>query len=326
MGPVSSTLHAPGAARRLALGTVQLGLSYGVANTGGQVPEDEAGRILLLARRSGLDTLDTAIAYGASEAVLGRLGLGGLRVVTKLPPWPGEAAAQGLSVAAWVRQSVRGSLARLGLSRLHGLLLHRSADLLGEEGPALYAALAALRAEGLAARVGVSIYAPGELDALVEAAPRFTGLAPNAVGARASLARGALDLVQAPFNVLDRRLLRSGWLARLHGAGVEVDARSVFLQGLLLMDAARRPRRFAAWEPLWRQWEAALREQGASALEACLAFALGQPELERVVVGVDSAAQLHDIVQASGRAEVRVPDALCSDELALIDPSKWSAE
>ncbi|MGP1664729.1 MAG: aldo/keto reductase, partial [Rhodanobacter sp.] len=70
---------------KLALGTVQFGLPYGIANPGGQIGRDDAGQILALARESGIDTLDTAIAYGDSEACLGAVGTKGFRVITKLP-------------------------------------------------------------------------------------------------------------------------------------------------------------------------------------------------------------------------------------------------
>lgn len=74
--------------RRLALGTAQFGMRYGVANRVGQVPAGEARRILERARTAGMDTLDTAAAYGASETLLGSVGVADWIVVTKLPPCP----------------------------------------------------------------------------------------------------------------------------------------------------------------------------------------------------------------------------------------------
>lgn len=102
---------------RLALGTVQFGLAYGVANRVGQPSEDSAAAIVAAARRAGIDTLDTAIAYGDSERRLGEIGVDGWRVVTKLPPMPAGTS----DVGEWVRRSVDGSLARLGVTRAMGL-------------------------------------------------------------------------------------------------------------------------------------------------------------------------------------------------------------
>jgi aryl-alcohol dehydrogenase-like predicted oxidoreductase len=308
-------MHAPAVpqepradARRLALGTVQLGLPYGVANQAGQVPVEEGARILALARSAGLDTVDTAIAYGTSEEVLGRLGVAGLRVVTKLPPLPADGLESHAAVLGWVRTQVQGSLARLGVPRLHGLLLHRSTDLCGRHGLALRAAFEALVGDGVAVRTGVSIYDPAELDALARSEAGLVGV----------------SLVQAPFNVMDRRLVRSGWLARLHDAGAELHVRSAFLQGLLLMTPALRPPRFARWAPLFAQWDAALAALDRTALEACLGFVLAQRQVDRVVVGVDSATQLQEIVSATGRGTLVLPEALSSDDPLLINPSTWN--
>ncbi len=167
---------------RLALGTAQFGQPYGIANQAGQVSAAEAAAIIACARENGWDTLDTAITYGHSEQRLGEIGVREWRVVTKLPAVPESCR----DVAAWVTTAVRESLARLGISKLHGLLLHRPEQLTQPQGEALYGALLAVKCAGMTDGIGVSIYQPEELDALW---PRF-----------------ALDLVQAPFNVLDRRL------------------------------------------------------------------------------------------------------------------------
>jgi hypothetical protein len=286
---------------RIALGTVQFGLRYGIANRAGQVGRDEAAAILVHARSMGLDTLDTAIAYGESEQRLGEIGVGHWQVVSKLPPIPESCT----DVDAWVRDSVRGSLERLGIAKLHGLLLHHSQQLLGARGHALYRALGALKDRQKVEKIGVSIYGPDELEALW---PHF-----------------ALDLVQAPLNIMDRRFATSGWLMRLHEAGTEVHVRSVFLQGLLLLNDANRPEKFKAWQPLWDQWHRWLQDEALTPLQACLGFVLSQPEIDRVVVGVDSLTQLHGILASVDDRTVIPPRVLMSDDPELINPSRWNA-
>lgn len=69
---------------RLALGTVQFGMSYGISNTAGQVPQDEVAKILDYCKANGIDTLDTARGYGESEAVIGQFDLSPFKIVTKL--------------------------------------------------------------------------------------------------------------------------------------------------------------------------------------------------------------------------------------------------
>jgi aryl-alcohol dehydrogenase-like predicted oxidoreductase len=254
-------------------------------------------RLLACARSLGIDTLDTAVGYGESEALLGSVGVAGWRIVSKLPPgaWEGEAAR--------LRERLEGCLARLGVPRLAGFLLHRSRDLLGPGGAALYRALAAAREAGLVERIGVSIYDPAELDLLV---PRF-----------------GLDLVQAPFNVLDRRLETTGWLDRLVAGGTEVHTRSAFLQGLLVMAPGARPQAFARWAPLLAAWDRWLAESGQSAVQACLGFVLSSPGVDRVVVGFDNAQQLLEAAAAADGPHSLPPATLSSTDVCLIEPSRW---
>lgn len=286
---------------RLALGTVQFGLPYGIANRVGQPSLAEAARIVADAHAAGVDTLDTAVAYGSSEARLGEIGVADWRVITKLPAVP-----DGLTdVRRWVRDSLGASLERLGVSAVTGLLLHRAADLCGRVGPDLGRALRDERDAGRALRVGVSIYDPSELDAIW---PDFQP-----------------DLVQGPYSVVDRRLDTSGWLDKLAAHGCEVHTRSVFLQGVLLMPSDARPVRFARWPEVWSAWANWLSESGRSPLEAALAHALAHPGISRVLVGVDSVAQLDAIVSAAGGLPLAAPQGVASADLDLIDPSRWHA-
>ena len=284
---------------RLALGTVQFGLPYGIANTGGQVSQQEMIAILQYARNAGLDTLDTAIAYGESEQRLGEVGIREWKVVSKLPAMPESVA----DIGVWVREATSAALGRLRIPRLYGLLLHRPAQLLETGGEALYEALAALKRDGVVQKIGISVYGPDELDALI---PRFQ-----------------FDLVQAPFNAIDRRLVTTGWLARLRQAGVEVHVRSVFLQGLLLMNAERRPVFVQRWRELWEKWDAWLRANDLKALQACLAIVLAETAIDRVVVGFDNQHQLIEAVTVGGLDRRATPLDLNCDDLELINPSLW---
>jgi hypothetical protein len=287
---------------KLALGTVQFGIPYGIANQQGQVSKTEAAAILAYAHNAGMDTLDTAIAYGDSENTLGTLGIGGWNVISKLPPMPADCN----NVDAWVDEQLAASLQRLKVSSLQGLLLHRPEQLLlPKQGQQLYQALRRLQEEKQVAKIGVSIYQPGELDALLAVYNGF-------------------DLIQAPFNILDRSLINSGWLQKLHDAGTEIHIRSAFLQGLLLMPSSQRPEKFHRWQALLQQWDAWLEHNQLTALEACLHYPLSIPEISKVVVGTDSLVQLQQIIAASNRHDIPLPpDTLQSHDPQLVNPAQW---
>lgn len=285
---------------RLALGTVQFGIPYGIANKDGQVTRSTAKAMLQLAAANGIDTLDTAIAYGESEACLGETGVQGFNLVTKLPAVPEGCA----DVKDWVGAQIAASFARLGVNSVYGLLLHRPDQLLGSNGRELFNAMRDLQEAGLVQKIGVSIYAPNELDALFR--------------------QYRFELVQAPFNLVDRRISQSGWLQKLKQEGVEIHTRSAFLQGLLLMTKSAMPSKFTPWTPLWNNWHDWLACHSVSPVQACLAYALSFPEVDRVVIGADSEIHLAQIIDAAQHGiSDEFPDLRCDDE-NLINPANWS--
>jgi aryl-alcohol dehydrogenase-like predicted oxidoreductase/RimJ/RimL family protein N-acetyltransferase len=255
----------------LALGTVQFGMNYGIANQAGRVPPEEVKKILAFAGEQGIDTLDTATGYGESERVLGMSPLERWKVITKI----GSVPIKCDDINSWIFDQIHGSLGRLGISALHGLLLHNPGQLLEPFGNQIISALKEAQQRGLIRHFGVSIYDPAELDQLTRVCEP--------------------TIVQAPFSILDRRMIESGWLDRLSGMNVEVHVRSIYLQGLLLMNGAERPQRFERWNPLWSAWRDWLQEAALTPLQACTRYALSFPQISKVFVGTDRLRQLMDI-------------------------------
>lgn len=285
---------------RLALGTAQFGFSYGVANNSGQIDLSQGKLLLNSALKNGINTLDTAIAYGNSEMRLGQIGVEKWHVVSKLPALPDKCE----NVKGWVVEQVHHSIIRLGIDQLYGLLLHKPQQLLDPNGHLIYQSLIQLKADGLLNKIGISIYDPSELDLLCK---EFD-----------------FDLIQAPFNILDRRILDSGWLTKLSNLGIEVHTRSTFLQGLLLMSEKDIPTKFDQWTLLWLEWFNWLKKSELSALEACLGYVLSFSEISKIVVGVDSITQLNQVIQATRGVPLNVPDKLKIDDINLINPANWA--
>jgi aryl-alcohol dehydrogenase-like predicted oxidoreductase len=283
---------------RLSIGTAQFGLEYGVQNSG-KVPIKEVGEILKLAQRHQINTLDTAILYGDSEKVLGEVGIDNWQTISKIPELQGGCK----DITKWVFNSIEMSLKRLKINQLYGLLLHHPKDLIGVSGEKLFLALQSCKDLGMVRKIGISIYDTSELDVIL---PRYN-----------------VDIVQSPFNVLDRRLEESGWLERLHSSGTEIHIRSVFLQGLLLMNRGNRPELFNRWDLLWDDWENWLEQNQISSLRACLQFVLSYPEIDRIILGVDSVANLEEILLNINEVNsIPKPNFDCGDD-ELINPTHW---
>lgn len=286
---------------RLALGTAQFGLGYGVTHQGGPVPDPEVGRILAQALSGGLDLLDTAAAYGDSEAVLGRHEAAvTFRIATKILPL--RVPRIGAADIQNVQQGFARSLSRLRCATVDVLMVHHADDLLVPGADALWEALVAERSAGRVKRLGVSVYDGATALRVAQAFP--------------------VEVVQLPLNALDQRSILDGSLAQLHARGVEVQARSLFLQGLLL-DHSRLPVPSPAAVDAFRRWDASCREAGVAPIEAALGFVRSRPEIAHAVVGVQSLPQLQALLAAFAReTALDWPELACDDETVL-DPRLW---
>jgi aryl-alcohol dehydrogenase-like predicted oxidoreductase len=289
-------------ASRIALGTAQFGLDYGVTNRAGKVPEEVARAVLARARVLGIEWLDTAAAYGTAETVLGRLAspASGFRICTKVV----SAADAGDPIGGAQRQ-FEASLARLGRSGVDVLMIHDAQQLLGADGTALYRWLAAQKGAGRARAIGASVYDGAQALALTE--------------------RFRLDWIQLPLSVLDQRALVDGTLARLKSHGVSVQARSALLQGLLLADPQHLPAAFAAAGVPLARVHAAAAASAVSALGLALGFVANVAEVDQIVLGVESPAQLDECVRALGTPAAAGWRELACDDPAVVDPRRWPA-
>lgn len=287
--------------RRIGLGTVQWGLAYGVTNIAGQTPADEVGRILSQARSRGIDTLDTAPLYGEAEAALGAHDLAGFKVVTKTPRFGRPRIER--SDAAELCSSFDRSQERLGIESVSGLLAHHADDLIAPGGEHLLEALATLKAAGRVKRIGVSVYTAAQIDGV--------------------LARFTPDLVQLPLNVFDQRLIVDGTLARLARMGVEIHARSAFLQGLLVTPPERLPDYFSPWRPKLEAWQNACAEMDTPPQLAAIAFVCDRPEISRCLIGVQNLGQLESSLDGLDRTSAFDASVFALDDSALLDPSQW---
>lgn len=303
---------------RWVLGTVQLGLAYGAANATGVPDEQAAGQLLATAAAHGVTHLDTARAYGISEAQIGAALAHGLserlQVVTKVRPLDDVAVdgSEGHAREA-VRASVSESLRQLRTAKVSALLLHRWADWQRGRG-AVAEEMSAIAREGTASVVGVSLSTPEEL---IEA-----------------LADPRIGYVQLPFNLLDRRWLddrvRSAVDAR---PDVIITARSVFLQGLLVAGPE------VVWPSAPGVDPSAVRRgiqelvaecDRVDAADLCIAYVMGHPFVTSVVLGAETARQVIDQASLMRRPPLtadeiaRVNSVLPAGPLELVDPSRWT--
>jgi aryl-alcohol dehydrogenase-like predicted oxidoreductase len=283
---------------KLALGTVQFGLPYGISNSRGQVPAAEVAQMLRLAAASGVDVLDTAQAYGSSEEVLGNAMSAehlDFRIVTKLKRNPSDGTV-----------SIQPSIEKLKQRKVYGLMLHSFEEYI--QTPEIYSELVKAKDQGLVEKIGFSVYSPDQVEKLIGADVRF-------------------DILQFPYNIFDRRF--DALLPRLKEAGVELHVRSIFLQGLLLMEPSALVPYFSSVSGKLSILRGLATGAGITMPQLCLADVKANSFIDRVVVGVASLGELKANLGAftgapalAGGLALEIQKCRVDDE-RIINPAFW---
>lgn len=259
---------------KLALGTVQLGLNYGINNKSGKPSRDGAFAILDKAIENGITVFDTASLYGDAEEVLGEFIASRhlenrVSVVSKMRPLTTNDFSRGVSSV--MHDEADKSIKRLRVPFLDGYLLH---DVSGIYNLEILAGLESLKESGKVKNIGVSIYE--EKDALYAA----------------QLA--SMDYIQIPYNIFDQRLDKTDFFILTKKNNITVFARSAFLQGLILMDADTIPKHLAEAKGYIQRLDAIIQEYGLTRGQAALLFSYFNGNIDYVVIGVDAAKQLEE--------------------------------
>lgn len=291
---------------RLVLGTAQFGMRYGIANKIGQPDFLSVQSIVAEVWESGVREFDTAQAYGESERVLGKVlrSLGIAReakVISKLHPAIDHQDSNALNLA------LQQTLARLGLPKLYGLMLHTE-DFLDIWETGLKDTLDKFIEQGLVERIGVSVYSPQK--------------------AARALRTNGISLVQLPSNLLDRRFEKAGVFHEAKSFGKEIYVRSVFLQGLLLMSDSDLPASMRFATTVAKRLINFANETGFSLKQLALGYVRSAYPEQKVLLGCETLEQVRenleiwsketprDIVDRVRREFQDIPEK-------ILNPSLW---
>ena len=288
---------------KLVLGTVQFGLNYGISNTSGQTAFSEVCRILEFAYSNGINTLDTAAAYGESESVLGKAlqdtNLSGkISIVSKVMPLPDGTEYD--QAEKLIRKSLENSLRNLRSDSLHTLLFHREKDW------KFFHVLQQFKKEGLIQNCGCSV----------------DGAMPEN--------SDVLEAVQVPGNLLDKRFFPFIKTARKQNCHVYV--RSVYLQGLLLMPEEKIPVSLQSLMPFRRELAALAENSGMNLAELCVRYLCSIPEIDGVLTGVETVEQLKINLSLAEKGSLPKDVMTAAEEIVpvlpekLIRPSLWKKQ
>ena len=286
----------------LCLGTVQFGLDYGIQGNGKPQFED-VSNILTYSIEHGISHFDTASAYGEAEDVLGHYiktnpdKAKEMQIISKLRP----DAFNEITKNEWAKAALdgaRSSLERIGIDHFSAYLFHNASYIFDEDA---IKSLYSVKQNGLADRIGVSIYTPEE--------------------AMKALEYKEIGAIQIPYNVFDRRLDKCGFFDKAMDNGVTVYARSSLLQGLAVMDPGNLPDRVSFAKDYLVGYDKLCKEFNIPRLNASIAYVSRKRGIDFVVFGVDNLTQLEEYISIEDNA---IPDELINriDDLFMDVPEK----
>lgn len=297
---------------KLILGTVQLGLEYGINNQTGKPSRVESLLMLEYAVKLGITTFDTAEAYGNAEKIIGEFisshGLNDkIKIISKL--LPNILDGNGRKPESVVKEEIKKSLKKLKIDVLDGFLLHTPSYFYNKD---VISGLEQCRREGLIEHFGVSIYEVEQALDVVNS--------------------GLIDYIQIPYNIFDQRLNRTDFFEIAKKNNITVFARSPFLQGLILMDEKFIPSQLSEAKKYLREFDQIINKYNFSRLEAALLFSYTTPGIDYVVFGADNIDQLKEIIgivkekkiQSFNECRKELANKFIDIEKSIIFPSLWA--
>lgn len=280
--------------KKILLGTAQFGNNYGITNNK-VLTLKEAEEILREAKSLKIDTLDTSEDYNNFK-LLKKIKINQFQIITKL------ALNEKLNKSSYNKTltKVLFNMQELKVSKLQALLFRRPMTLLKDK--YLWNKAKEMQEKNIINKLGFTIYQPEELVYLVK---KFKP-----------------DLVQIPYSIFDRRFHNSGWIDKLYDLEIEIHIRSIFLQGLLLSNTLRLPKKILKYKKTFSLYEEWLKQNKLRKIEATLSILNNDERISKVLIGVQTAKELKEIFQTD-IPSISYPDWMEFLDEDLINPSKW---
>jgi aryl-alcohol dehydrogenase-like predicted oxidoreductase len=285
--------------KKLILGTVQFGLDYGINNTGGQISEADVFHILDQAYVNEILFLDTAAAYGNSEERIGKYLNSNpdvnFKIITKFDLKENNSPIE----------SLEKSLEKLKTNKIDTIMFHNFDDFIKQKSEDI---LSLIKLKGIKFdRLGISVYTNEQIQKICKLQ--------------------LFEVVQLPFNAFDNQIYRSEYITLLKENNIEVHTRSVFLQGLFFMETDKIPNKI---KPLLKNLftlQQIANKYQVSIEALALQYALSIPDIDNVLMGVDSLEQLKSnlnnvSLKIDYKAFEEINDIIVQ-EVELLNPAKW---
>ena len=283
--------------KKLILGTANFDLNYGVKNKYKKLRIKEIKKIIIYLKKKNISYIDTAQSYNNTEKILGKENVKKFKIITKFD-FSNKDNSQNHAMKKF---SI--SIKNLKISSINTVLFHLPKVLLKKNGKKIFNEMIALKKKGYIKKIGISVYEKSELKKILE--------------------QYKIDVVQIPINVFNQSFLSKDIIKEMKKKKIEIHARSIFLQGLLLLKEKKIPKIFFKYSFIFKKWQIWLKENKINSLEACLNFISSQKCIKKIVVGVDSLEQLNQIVNFKKTKKVFDFSKLNTRFTKVNNPQKW---
>ena len=281
------------------MGTAQFDSVYGISNNKKKKLEfSEVKRILKKSKLFGIKYLDTAISYD-NDKILGKAGVKGFYINTKIPIYK---LNKNKKIKKFYENKIKTSLNNLKIKKFNSILIHNPEKLKSENGKYIYKILKGLKKQKLFNKIGISIYNFNDFNKLFK--------------------HFKFDIIQLPFNVFDQRLLKNNLIEKLNKKKIEIHVRSIFLQGLLLMNDEKIDKKFKKWKDIFKIWSKYTQNNKLIKLKTCVNFVKSYSKISKILIGVNSVNDLVEINKIKFK-KTELPYFNFYKDKKLINPTYW---
>lgn len=287
---------------KIILGTVQLGLDYGINNKLGKPSLEQSKKILDTAYNIGIQYLDTAEAYGSSQKIIGLFHKENpqkhFNVITKI-------SSDSKIDSNQLKNNVGKNIEILNVDFLYGYMFHSYNHLIGAT--KIFEKLQRIKEEGLIRKIGISLYSNHEIEDIIT---RFEGF----------------DFIQIPFNLLDNDYQRKKIIQKVRKKGIEIHTRSVFLQGLFFKDINAFPDKLKPLTPYLNTLNQLKKSHDFKTESLALQYVIQKEYIDHVLIGVDSEEQLiknMNAIHSQMSLPNKIIDNIAVSDINLLNPTNW---
>ena len=256
---------------KFSIGTAQMGMNYGILNKNKLVNDDEFKKIINYSSKFGINSLDTSPRYGDVENKIANLKLSGWQISSKFLP---ANLIYSKKNKYFYLDSFQKTLKNLKTKKIYSVLIHKPSDLLSEK-DFIFKALDEIKKTNNVKKIGLSLNTMNDFH-LIKKYP--------------------FDIIQTPLNFFDQRILQEKKVNFLKKKGIEIQVRSIFLQGLALCKTNTLPKEFRKYKKYWIQRDKYLKRENLTNLELAINFVNQNQLIDKIILGVDNFKQFKFIL------------------------------